>query len=96
MDTMVDTKTAADMITWAYEAYIAERPAGTNSPWMSVTILARRVDLSIDEITEGVRHLMRTVPGFVAAPESNQKSLTQADRACALWIGNQDKHLIAF
>ena len=29
-------------------------------------------------------------------PESNQKTLTDADRAAAIWLGGQHRHLISF
>jgi hypothetical protein len=34
-------------------------------------------------------------PGVSLIPEENQKTLTAEDRAAAVEIGDQDKHLIA-
>jgi hypothetical protein len=36
-----------------------------------------------------------TQPGITLIPEENQKSLTPDDRAAAVSIGGQDKHLIS-
>ncbi|GAA2464331.1 hypothetical protein [Winogradskya humida] len=38
---------------------------------------------------------MRSAPGVRVFSEVNQKTLTAADRAAAVSIGNQDKHLLA-
>ncbi|WP_018683666.1 hypothetical protein [Actinokineospora enzanensis] len=42
------------------------------------------------------RHLRRMSHEgkVVLAPESNQKALTRAARDAAVWIGNEDNHLI--
>jgi hypothetical protein len=38
---------------------------------------------------------MYRLPGISLIPEENQKTLTDQDRAAAVAIGDQDKHLIA-
>ena len=38
---------------------------------------------------------MYRIPGVSLIPEENQKVLTPDDRAAAVEIGDQDKHLIA-
>jgi hypothetical protein len=38
---------------------------------------------------------MNRKPDVSIVPESNQKALTDEDRAAAVWIGNQEKHLVA-
>ena len=38
---------------------------------------------------------LSSAPGVRIIPESNQKTLTAAERAAAVSIGNQDRHLIA-
>lgn len=54
------------------------------------------VDLTKEEITAGILHLMRTDPAFYACPEANQKVLSLADHQAAVTIGNQAKHLISW
>lgn len=83
---------AANEIKRAYEVTRAVR----SSEWMGMTRLAGMVDLTKDELTEGVRHLMRNDDRFNVVPESNQKTLTAADRRNALHIGCQDLHLICW
>ncbi|PRY19473.1 hypothetical protein [Pseudosporangium ferrugineum] len=46
-----------------------------------------------DEVDEALRALNRE-PGVRVFGEDNQKTLTAADRAAAVSIGNQDKHLL--
>jgi hypothetical protein len=55
-----------------------------------------------DELSDVPRHdldaaltRMHRIPGVSLIPEENQKSLTDADRAAAVTIGAEDKHMIA-
>ncbi|GHE31457.1 hypothetical protein GCM10017673_37740 [Streptosporangium violaceochromogenes] len=50
-------------------------------------------DMSRDEV-DRVLTAMNRLPDVGFAPESNQKTLTEADRAAALHLGDQEKHLI--
>ena len=51
-------------------------------------------DVPGDELDEALRQLARA-DDVTLAPESNKKSLTDADKAAAVRIGRQDNHLIA-
>jgi hypothetical protein len=46
------------------------------------------------DVDEALRRLSNA-PDVNLAPEDNQKSLTDADRAAAIHLGGQDKHLLA-
>ncbi len=46
------------------------------------------------EVDAALRGLSQA-PDVNLAPEENQKSLTEADRAAAIYLGGQDKHLLA-
>jgi hypothetical protein len=84
---------AAGQIKRAYEVYRTQ--PGTNE-WMMIADLQDRVDLTANEIKAGILHLNRTERQFTAIPESNQKVLTGRERAAAVMIGNQAKHLIGW
>jgi hypothetical protein len=75
----------------AYETYTTQH--GNPGGWMSISEIFNRADLTMEQVTEGIRHLSRH-EGFIAVPESNQKALTVEQRACAVWIGGQHKHLL--
>ena len=90
----ITAEEAATEIRRAYQTCVTQK-AGAN-PWMAIAQIAERVDLTKEEITAGVLHLNQTDDTFHAVPESNQKTLTSADREAALWIGNQWKHLISW
>jgi hypothetical protein len=84
------TATIDDRIRDAY-ATLAPRPGG----WVSLTHLrVELVDAPRAEVDAALRTLYRT-PGVSLIPEENKKVLTDADRAAAVVIGDQDKHLIA-
>ena len=80
----------ADRIRAAYSAVTA-RPGA----WVALTTLRGHLDdLPRTDIDEALGELYRT--GAVSLiPEENQKVLTPADRAAALAVGNQAKHLIS-
>jgi hypothetical protein len=74
----------------AYAALVSEP-----GEWLALTRLRPFfADVSRDEVDEALDHLLRS-PDVNIVPESNQKSLSEADRAAALRIGGQDKHLLA-
>lgn len=83
------TEKAAEMIRRAY---------GTThrTGLMMIAKIVDRVDLTQDEITAGIIHLMQTDPRVVVIPESNQKVLTEEERDAAVTIGCQVKHLIGW
>jgi hypothetical protein len=51
-------------------------------------------DVSKQDLDDALTRMYRT-PGVSLIPEENQKTLTAEDRAAAVEIGDQDKHLIA-
>lgn len=51
-------------------------------------------DVPRADVDEALRRLNQA-PEVNFAPEDNQKSLTEADRASAIHLGGQDKHLLA-
>ncbi|WP_194166577.1 hypothetical protein [Mycolicibacterium sp. P9-22] len=80
----------ADRIRDAYTA-LAARPGA----WVALTKLRGQLDdLPRTAIDDALAELYRT--GAISLiPEENQKVLTSADRAAALEVGNQAKHLIS-
>lgn len=51
-------------------------------------------DVPRSDVDEALRQLSQA-PDVSLAPEENQKSLTDADRAAGIHLGGQDKHLLA-
>lgn len=51
-------------------------------------------DVSRSDVDAALRRLSQA-PDVNLIPENNQKSLTSADRAAAMHLGGQDKHLLA-
>jgi len=70
-------------------AKLADRPKA----WVSLTDLRPLVSAGKTEVDQALRDLLRD-PDVTIVPESNQKALSAADRAAAVRIGDQDKHLI--
>ncbi|MEV0728013.1 hypothetical protein [Polymorphospora sp. NPDC050346] len=69
--------------------------AGTPGTWVSLTRIRADVDdLPRADVDRALRHMYR-LPDVHIVPESNQKSLSTADRAAAVIIGDQEKHLLA-
>lgn len=83
---------AADLgerIRAAYRSLVAS-PGG----WVSLTRLRPALgDVPRAEVDDALRRLYRE-PDVNLVPESNQKVLTPEDRAAAVHVGDQDKHLI--
>lgn len=71
---------------------LASRPG----QWVGLKELRDEMGKSIprDQVDQALR-LMNRMPDVNFVPESNQKTLTQADRNAAVRLGDQDKHLIA-
>lgn len=89
---MTAEKAAAE-IARAYR--IRRAQSGSSNEWVMIADVADLVDLSAEWMQAGCAHLNRQA-GWHVIPESNQKSLTGRERAAAVRIGNQDKHLIAW
>lgn len=83
--------TAARQIRAAYDTYTGQN--GTE--WMPITALTERADLTLDQIHETLRQLARN-DSLSLAPTSNQRALTDADRANAVWFGGQWKHVFCW
>ncbi|MET9303600.1 hypothetical protein ABZX66_30250 [Micromonospora aurantiaca] len=74
----------------AYRA-LADEPGA----WVSLRRLRPFfADVPRDDLDEALRQLSRS-EGVTIAPESNQKTLTEADTAAALRLGGQENHLLA-
>ena len=72
-------------------ARLAGRPGG----WVGLARLREAVPgVARDDIDAALVSLYQQ-PGVSLIPEENQKVLTEADRAAAVRIGDQNKHLIA-
>lgn len=69
---------------------------GRRGEWMTVTALTHRLDLTIDEITAGVLHLLAHDDAFEVMPESNQKILTAEDRGNRIWFAGDWNDLISW
>jgi len=74
-------------------AYV--RLAARAGGWVDLVRLRGELpDVSRHELDAALTRMYRT-PGVSLIPEENQKTLTAEDRAAAVEIGDQDKHLIA-
>lgn len=72
-------------------ADLATEPGG----WVRLSRVRERLaDLSRDEVDAALRRLDRR-PGVLLDPEVNRKTLSDADRAAAVSIGGDDKHVLA-
>ncbi|MEU4558426.1 hypothetical protein AB0F72_08550 [Actinoplanes sp. NPDC023936] len=89
--TTITAEQAATQIEQAYRTEITQRG---QQGWVTVVALMNRLDLTVDQMTAGARLLARK-GGWAVAPTSNQKALSDLDRASALWIGGQWKHVIS-
>ncbi len=89
----ITTEKATTEIRRAYSTY--QTLPGTDG-WMAISELAQRVDLTLDEIHDGIRHLARHANGFSLVPTSNQKTLSSDDHKMAVWFGGQWKHVFAW
>jgi hypothetical protein len=70
---------------------LAKAPAD----WVSLTQLRSLVDDVPKADLDAVLVRMNRMPDVTFVPESNQKTLTRADREAAVRIGDQDKHLLS-
>ncbi|MCW2685114.1 MAG: hypothetical protein JWR37_4 [Mycobacterium sp.] len=85
-----DADGVEDLVRRAY-ARLAAHPGD----WVGlVRLRAELADVARPDLDAALVTLYR-VPGVSLIPEENQKVLTAADRAAAVDIGDQDKHLIA-
>lgn len=94
--TEITAERAAAEIRRAYNVWTAQHGPDHNDGWMPVGELAERVDLTHEQITAGVQHLVRTDRGFDASPQSYPGLRTPLDEAYAVWTGGQLKHLITW
>ncbi|MBS1694981.1 MAG: hypothetical protein JST91_22450 [Actinobacteria bacterium] len=84
---------AADLEKRVRETYtrLANRPGG----WVPLLRLRTELGGPDKQELDAVLRRMYRAPGVHLIPEENQKVLTVEDRAAAIEIGDQDKHLIA-
>jgi hypothetical protein len=79
--------------TQVRDAYV--RLAAHAGGWVDLVRLREELsDVSRPELDAALTRMYR-LPGISLIPEENQKTLTDRDRAAAVAIGDQDKHLIA-
>ncbi len=81
--------TMEDRVRSAYRR-LAPRPGG----WVPLSKLRTELDAARDDVDTALKSLFRTT-GVALIPEENQKTLTAADHAAAVVIGDRPKHLIA-
>ncbi len=75
-------------------AQLAEPDAWGDASWVSLTKLRESLsDLPRAEVDEALRQMNR-MPDVNIAPENDQAALTREDRAAAVRLGDQDKHLL--
>jgi hypothetical protein len=79
---------AAKQIARAYGAL------GGKGTFVRLARIADMVDMTTEQIEAGVQHLYRTDDAFDAVPMTNQGDLTAEDRAAAVKVGGQPRHLI--
>jgi len=78
------------LVRRSYEG-LAAQPGG----WVALARLrAELADVPRPQLDATLKRMYR-IPGVSLIPEENQKVLTADDRAAAVEIGDQDKHLIA-
>lgn len=82
-----------DTETQVRDAYV--RLAAHAGGWVDLVRLREALpEVSRPELDIALTRMYRS-PGVSLIPEENQKTLTDQDRAAAVTIGDQDKHLIA-
>jgi hypothetical protein len=82
--------TVEEQVRGAYDRLVV-RPGG----WVGLAQLRNELaHIPRADLDAVLRQLYRT-PGVTLIPEENQKVITADDRAAAIEIGDQDKHLIA-
>jgi hypothetical protein len=74
----------------AYDA-LTPRPGG----WVSLTHLRTKLPDTPRAEVDAALHTLFRAAGVSLIPEENQKVLTAADRAAAVVIGDENKHLLA-
>ncbi|HEX5114200.1 MAG TPA: hypothetical protein VFW65_03275 [Pseudonocardiaceae bacterium] len=86
-------RSEADVTEWIESAYdsLVGRPGG----WVSLTRLRGALArIPRDEMDDALRTLSRR-PQVYLIPEANQKILTSEDRAAAVELGGEAKHLLS-
>ncbi|PRY54060.1 hypothetical protein [Glycomyces artemisiae] len=82
-------ETLADRIIATYREL-----TGDTADWVPLLALRERLDDAVREEVDKVLAELHTLREIQLIPESNQKTLTDADRAAALWLGGESRHLI--
>ncbi|MEU7978267.1 hypothetical protein AB0B63_07015 [Micromonospora sp. NPDC049081] len=94
--TEMTAERAATEIRRAYNTWTSQYGHDHNDGWMPVGTLAERVDLTHEQITDGVLHLARTDRQFDTSPQSYAGLRTALDDEYAVWVGGQWKHLLTW
>lgn len=92
-DVFVAVDDTVDVEAQVRAAYV--RLAARSGGWVDlVRLRAELPEVSKHELDEALTQMHRA-PDVTLIPEENQKTLTDADHAAAVEIGNQARHLIA-
>lgn len=86
-------------IRTAYNETIAYRKVTTTgyvSPWVGFAELREMAGLSRPDFDDAIRQLSLAGSGAMVEEETNQKTLTAAERAAAVNVGCRDQHTINF
>lgn len=62
--------------------------------WTPITEIRRQWDGIPRATQDGALRQLAMAGEILLAPQANQKILTQADRAAAVWFGNEANHLV--
>jgi len=76
---------------WTERQYYASH-GEDKTPWLRIASLRETAGLPRARFDEA----LRKDPDVEVMPESNQKTLTHADRESSLRIGGQEVHLVAY
>ena len=93
--------TIRDLIDTIRAIWTNRHTIGYTGDWLPLRAIRDRIasyedtDWSRADIDAALADLLGSHSARII-PESNQKTLTEADRAAAIWLGGQHRHLISF
>jgi hypothetical protein len=87
---VMDVASVEELIKLAYHEMVPE-PRG----WVGLRALRERLGGLPQADVDAALLRLDLLPGVYLQPESDQKSLTEADRAAAIRIGGEPKHLLS-
>ncbi|MFJ8690263.1 hypothetical protein [Micromonospora wenchangensis] len=94
--TEITAEQAATEIRRAYNTWTAQYGRDHNDGWMSVGTLAERVDLTPQQVADGIRHLAYTDRNFIAADQAYTALRTPADDQYAVRLGGGWRHIFTW